>query len=202
MADVDVHVRNKIARTALERLGHAWNLTPEQTTQLSAARSSEEPLSEESLTRIAYLIRIFEGLVAFLGRGELARSWVNRPNDHFQGETPLAVMLRDGLAGIQKLRLTSTPTFLANSNVGRGIDLMICSRCGATIARPPIATLKEIKDAIAAIATADRAQLRPWLLARFDARGYPLPPPRETGVTPKEVPVDADAVALTDDPSQ
>lgn len=34
-------------------------------------------------------------------------------------------------------------------------------------------TLDEIKRAIAALALDDRASLRPWILAHFDARGYP-----------------------------
>lgn len=104
MGDVDVSRRNTIARVAIERIAHAWHLTADETARLIAAHG-EETLSEESLSRISYIIAIWEGLAAVFGsKSELARSWVNRANDAFQGETPLAVMLRDDLTGIQKVR--------------------------------------------------------------------------------------------------
>jgi hypothetical protein len=39
----------------------------------------------------------------------------------------------------------------------------------------PIMTLFEIQQAIERLAREERAILRPWLLARYDARGYRRP---------------------------
>jgi len=37
---------------------------------------------------------------------------------------------------------------------------------------PPPATLREIQRQIEALDREDRAMLRPWILARYDVRGY------------------------------
>jgi hypothetical protein len=39
---------------------------------------------------------------------------------------------------------------------------------------PPEPTLDDVKTAIAELRREDRANLRPWMLARYDARGYPV----------------------------
>lgn len=41
---------------------------------------------------------------------------------------------------------------------------------------PESEQLQAVKRLIEALSTDERARLRPWLLARFDARGYQLPP--------------------------
>ena len=50
-------------------------------------------------------------------------------------------------------------------------------------AAAPAASLEEVQRAIERLPREDRATLRPWILARFDVRGYPCsgyvtPPPR------------------------
>lgn len=41
-------------------------------------------------------------------------------------------------------------------------------------------TLDEIKSLIAKMSASDRAMLRPWILARFDVQGNPMPRPVRT----------------------
>ncbi|HEX3550506.1 MAG TPA: hypothetical protein VHT53_09025 [Candidatus Elarobacter sp.] len=48
------------------------------------------------------------------------------------------------------------------------------------LAAPP-ATLREVQRQIESLEREDRAMLRPWILARYDVRGY-----RTTGVVPAD----------------
>lgn len=49
---------------------------------------------------------------------------------------------------------------------------MTCPHCGKAIQDAPPTSLDEIKSSIVNLPRDDRAALRPWLLAKFDARGY------------------------------
>jgi len=40
-------------------------------------------------------------------------------------------------------------------------------------------SLDDVKAAVAALSREDRTNLRPWLLARFDVRGYEIPLPNQ-----------------------
>lgn len=62
-------------------------------------------LGEDTLTRISYLIGIIKAL-NILYSEPLADAWVQRPNTNriFGGETPLAYMMKGGLAAMQVVR--------------------------------------------------------------------------------------------------
>jgi hypothetical protein len=55
---------------------------------------------------------------------------------------------------------------------------MICPRCGHSVEAKKSESLEEIKAAIERLSHDDRARLGPWLLGRYDSRGYPHPPIR------------------------
>jgi hypothetical protein len=62
-------------------------------------------LGADTLTRISYLIGIFKAL-NILYSEQLADAWVRRHNTNriFGGDTPLAYMMRGGLAAMQTVR--------------------------------------------------------------------------------------------------
>lgn len=62
-------------------------------------------LDTDRLTRISYLIGIFKALRILHSPG-LADEWVQLPNSNaiFNGQTPLAYMIRGGLPGLQTVR--------------------------------------------------------------------------------------------------
>ena len=62
-------------------------------------------LRQDELTRISYLIGIYQSLHVLLP-DELADEWVNRPNDNFlfSGQRPLDYMVRAGIPGLQQVR--------------------------------------------------------------------------------------------------
>jgi Protein of unknown function (DUF2384) len=68
-------------------------------------KKPERVLSADTLTRISYLVGIFKAL-NILYSEPLADVWVARPNTNriFGGETPLAYMMKGGLAAMQVVR--------------------------------------------------------------------------------------------------
>jgi uncharacterized protein (DUF2384 family) len=68
-------------------------------------KKPERVLSADRLTRISYLVGIFKAL-NILYSEPLADVWVQRPNTNriFGGETPLAYMIKGGLAAMQVVR--------------------------------------------------------------------------------------------------
>ena len=68
-------------------------------------RAPERLLEPDRLTRISYLIGIFKALNILHGRA-LADEWVHLPNTSpiFEGQTPLAYMVRGGLPALQTVR--------------------------------------------------------------------------------------------------
>jgi hypothetical protein len=68
-------------------------------------KKPERVLGEDTLTRISYLIGIFKAL-NILYSEPLADAWVQRHNTNriFRGETPLAYMMKGGLAAMQVVR--------------------------------------------------------------------------------------------------
>src|SRR5262245_55026769 len=68
-------------------------------------RHARRVLDRDRLTRVSYLIGIFKALHILHSRG-LADEWVHLPNSNpiFDGQTPLAYMIRAGLPGMQTVR--------------------------------------------------------------------------------------------------
>jgi Protein of unknown function (DUF2384) len=68
-------------------------------------KKPERVLSTDTLTRISYLVGIFKAL-NILYSEPLADAWTRRHNTNriFGGETPLAYMMRGGLAAMQVVR--------------------------------------------------------------------------------------------------
>lgn len=68
-------------------------------------RKPDRMLDTDRLTRISYLIGIFKALNILHSR-RVADEWVRLPNSNpiFAGDTPLAYMVRGGLAAMQTVR--------------------------------------------------------------------------------------------------
>ena len=68
-------------------------------------RAPDRVLDTDRLTRVSYLIGIFKALRILHGDA-LADRWVRLPNTHpiFDGDTPLAYMIRGGLPAMQTVR--------------------------------------------------------------------------------------------------
>lgn len=68
-------------------------------------KKPERTLGADTLTRISYLVGIFKAL-NILYSETLADAWVQRTNTNriFGGETPLAYMMKGGLAAMQVVR--------------------------------------------------------------------------------------------------
>jgi hypothetical protein len=68
-------------------------------------RNPDRLVEVDRLTRISYLIGIFKALRILHGH-KLADEWVHLPNQNpiFAGQTPLAFMMRGGLAAMQTVR--------------------------------------------------------------------------------------------------
>lgn len=68
-------------------------------------RKPDRMLDTDRLTRISYLIGIFKALHILHAR-KLADEWIHLPNSNpiFNGETPLAYMIRGGLPAMQTVR--------------------------------------------------------------------------------------------------
>ena len=68
-------------------------------------RAPDKLLDSDRLTRISYLIGIFKAL-RILHADSLADEWVQLPNQNpiFDGQTPLAYMIRGGLPAMQNVR--------------------------------------------------------------------------------------------------
>jgi hypothetical protein len=68
-------------------------------------RDPDRVLETDRLTRISYIVGIFKALNILHGRA-LADEWVRLPNDNaiFDGQAPLAYMVRGGLPALQTVR--------------------------------------------------------------------------------------------------
>ena len=94
---------SRVALNAFERIAAGWNLSPREGAELlNVSEATMQHWFEEIeaadvgadvLERISHLVWIWEDLAAVFGDGELARSWVRRPNTDFGEEPPLASMV-------------------------------------------------------------------------------------------------------------
>jgi hypothetical protein len=103
------------AISAFFKVVEAWKLRDGEGRQLLGGvsngvyyqmkRGQKKVLDQDRLTRISLLIGMFRALNVLYGR-KLADSWITLPNTNpvFQGESPLAYMIRGGLPALIRVR--------------------------------------------------------------------------------------------------
>ena len=109
-------VQERLSRAAVPaffKLAEAWHLRDDAARQLLGGVSngvfyqmkSRQKKTLDKLTRISLLLGIFKGLNVLYSR-KLADAWVNLPNSNpmFEGETPLAYIIRGGVPGLMRVR--------------------------------------------------------------------------------------------------
>lgn len=115
----DVHFRARVTPTALRtffRVLDAWHADtitarallgePARSTFFQWKRGAGPTLSVDGLTRVSYVLGIYEALQRLLGAAPAqADAWVTRPNGEplFNGRMPLELM-RSGIAGLHAVR--------------------------------------------------------------------------------------------------
>jgi hypothetical protein len=122
-ADKAVDLSSRAAQTRLSRaavpaffkLAHAWALKDEAARHLLGGvsngafyqlkRGEKKTLDQDKLTRISLLLGIFRALNILYGR-KLADAWINLPNSNpmFQGEAPLAYIVKGGVPAFVRVR--------------------------------------------------------------------------------------------------
>jgi hypothetical protein len=116
LSDKDVQERlSRAGIPAFFKITQSWRLRDESSRQLLGGVSNgvfyqlksgrRKTLDQDKLTRISLLIGIFKAL-NILYSPKLADSWVNLPNTNpmFEGETPLAYMIRGGVPALIRVR--------------------------------------------------------------------------------------------------
>ena len=112
----DEQVRKDLARVVLALFAR-WHLSteqqlallglsPESRRLLAQYRAGEKPLpgGRDSLDRAGYLMGIHKGLhLLFPEDEDLRYRWVHLRNALLDGDSPLQVMLRDGLVGLARV---------------------------------------------------------------------------------------------------
>lgn len=103
------------AVAAFFKLAAAWRLRDEAARRLLGGvsngafyqmkREHKKTLGQDKLTRISLLLGIFKALNILYSR-ELADAWVNLPNSNpmFEGEAPLAYMIKGGVPALVRVR--------------------------------------------------------------------------------------------------
>jgi uncharacterized protein (DUF2384 family) len=68
-------------------------------------KSAAGTLRQDELTRISYIVGIYEALHILLPE-ELADGWITHPNDNplFRGQAPIDYLVRMGIPGLQQVR--------------------------------------------------------------------------------------------------
>ena len=68
-------------------------------------KSAAGTLRQDELTRISYIVGIYEALHILLPE-ELADGWITQPNDNplFRGQAPIDYLVRMGIPGLQQVR--------------------------------------------------------------------------------------------------
>jgi hypothetical protein len=112
------HVQERLSRSAVPaffKLVQAWKVRDEAARQLLGGvsngvyyqlkRGHKKTLDQDKLTRISLLIGIFKALNILYSR-KLADTWINLPNTNpmFEGESPLAYMIRGGVPALVRVR--------------------------------------------------------------------------------------------------
>ena len=112
----DVQARlSRAAIPAFFKLADAWSLKDELSRQLLGGMSNgafyqmkkgeRRALDQDKLTRISLLVGIFKALNILYSR-KLADAWIGLPNANpmFQGEPPLAYLIKGGLPALVRVR--------------------------------------------------------------------------------------------------
>ena len=112
----DVQARlSRAAVPAFFKLAQAWALKDESARQLLGGvsngafyqlkRGDKKALDQDRLTRVSLLLGIFRALNVLYSR-KLADAWMNLPNANpmFQGETPLAYVIKGGVPAFVRVR--------------------------------------------------------------------------------------------------
>lgn len=116
LSDKDVQERlSRAGVPAFFKIAQAWQLRDQPARELLGGVSNgvfyqlksgrRKTLDQDKLTRISLLIGIFKAL-NILYSSKLADAWVNLPNANpmFEGETPLAYMIRGGVPALIRVR--------------------------------------------------------------------------------------------------
>jgi len=116
LSDKDVQERlSRAGVPAFFKIAEAWQLRDESSRQLLGGVSNgvfyqlksgrKKTLDQDKLTRISLLLGIFKALNVLYSQ-KLADSWVHLPNTNpmFEGETPLAYMIRGGVPALIRVR--------------------------------------------------------------------------------------------------
>ena len=106
---------SRAAVPAFVKLTQTWGLKDEVARQLIGGmsngafyqlkRGEKKTLDQDRLTRISLLLGIFRALNILHSR-KLADAWINLPNENsmFQGEPPLAYMIKGGVPAFVRVR--------------------------------------------------------------------------------------------------
>jgi hypothetical protein len=112
------HVQERLSRSAISayfKLIQAWHVRDEAARQLlggvsngiyyQVKRGRKKTLDQDKLTRISLLLGIFKALNILYSR-KLADGWIDLPNSNpmFEGEPPLAYMIRGGVPALVRVR--------------------------------------------------------------------------------------------------
>lgn len=116
LSNKDIQQRlSRAAVPAFFKLVQAWKVRDEAARQLLGGvsngvyyqlkRGHKKTLDQDKLTRISLLIGIFKALNILYSR-KLADAWINLPNSNpmFEGEAPLAYMIRGGVPALVRVR--------------------------------------------------------------------------------------------------
>jgi hypothetical protein len=111
-------VQQRLSRAAVPayfKLVQAWKVRDEAARQLLGGvsngvyyqlkRGHKKTLDQDKLTRVSLLLGIFKALNILYGR-KLADAWINLPNTNpmFEGESPLAYVIRGGVPALVRVR--------------------------------------------------------------------------------------------------
>ena len=114
----DRDTQERLSRSAIPaffRIAQAWQLRDESARQLLGGvsngvyyqlkRGQKKSLDQDRLTRISLIAGIFKALNILYSR-KLADAWINLPNSNplFEGEAPLAYMIRGGVPAFMRVR--------------------------------------------------------------------------------------------------
>lgn len=93
------------ASDAIQLLGLAEN-TPHRDLQKMRRGTKTLPFDDEVVERIEHIFGITEALrTSFPFSADIRKFWLRQPHRRFKRQAPLTVMLAQGLAGIEKVRI-------------------------------------------------------------------------------------------------